>query len=345
MYFVAKSPSTMRRELVEGRWEIRYRPWFAFLVFLPVILMAAFGKVRADVYLYMSNYRALPSTVKNGLYLLKGSDRPGFILFELIIKQLSGGSEQAFRLAIALIQALPVIFVFRRYSDNYLFSVYMFIARCVHLSWMMNGIRQFIAVSIIFAATPWIIEKKYLRAVLVILLAATFHRTALFMIPVIFIVQGRVWNWKTIVFSIAVVLAAFLFAQNSGAFEEFADTVGYSVQYVMEHNDNGMNPLRVVISSVPLILSFSVRKRLSTEGNRVISVATNMSVITVGVGLIAVVTSGIMTGRMLIYTSLYNNILLPNVVNMGFRYGKRRNIYVMAFLLYFVYYLFETGVL
>ena len=68
-----------------------------------------------------------------------------------------------------------------------------------------------------------------------ILLAATFHRTALFMIPVIFIVQGRVWNWKTIVFSIAVVLAAFLFAACCDSEKQLQKRAAELCQYIPDH--------------------------------------------------------------------------------------------------------------
>lgn len=40
--------------------------------------------------------------------------------------------------------------------------------------------------------------KKYIRCILVILLASTIHQTALIMLPIIFIVQGKPWNKKTI---------------------------------------------------------------------------------------------------------------------------------------------------
>ena len=79
-------------------------------------------------------------------------------------------------------------------------SLYLFVASGCHIAWMMNGLRQFLAVSIIMAATPLMLKRKYVPLIGVILLAATVHSSALIMIPIIFIVQGKAWNKKTLLF-------------------------------------------------------------------------------------------------------------------------------------------------
>ena len=332
-----------RYEMLEGEVVIRYQPWFAVLAFLPVILMTVYGPERSDVYLYMANYRNLPSTVLEGWYLLSTAKSKGFTLLGLIVKQLSGGSETAYRMVLALIHSIPVIFVIRKYSEEYLFSIYVFIASCCHFAWMMNGQRQFVAVTIIFSATPWIIEKKYIRSILIILFASLFHTTALFMLPVLFVVQGKAWNWKTVLFSIAAVVSTALFARDTSMFDQFADTVGYSITYLKNWGDDGMNPIRVVVYMVPVALSLLLIQRIRWENHAIINVCTNMSVITVGISLIAVVTSGIMTGRMPIYTSLYNLILLPFVIKEAFSQQTRYLVYVSAIVFYYIFYLVEIS--
>ena len=41
-------------------------------------------------------------------------------------------------------------------------------------------------------------KKKYIPLIAIILLGATFHASALLMIPIIFIVQGKAWNKKSV---------------------------------------------------------------------------------------------------------------------------------------------------
>ena len=59
----------------------------------------------------------------------------------------------AYFLVLALVHSVPVVLIFRKYSENYLMTIFLFVAGSYHVGWMMNGLRQFMAVVIIFAAT------------------------------------------------------------------------------------------------------------------------------------------------------------------------------------------------
>ena len=61
---------------------------------------------------------------------------------------------------LASIQAIILVTIYRKYSTNYLLSIFLFIASTDYLSWMFNGVRQFAAVTIIFASTKFMLEKK-----------------------------------------------------------------------------------------------------------------------------------------------------------------------------------------
>lgn len=49
-------------------------------------------------------------------------------------------------------------------------------------------------VAIILFTSLYVINRKYMKAIFIILLASTIHVTALCMLPIIFIVQGKVGN-------------------------------------------------------------------------------------------------------------------------------------------------------
>ena len=341
MLLVARGGGTQRQEIVLQKPVWRSTPFYAILVFLPVLLMTVWGRPRSDTYLYLSSFRALPPSLRAGWNLVTESESPGFTIFGLLVRQFFGMNNTAYRLAIALVHAVPLIVIIRRYSEDYWFSMYLFVAMGNHLAWMMNGLRQFMAATIIFAATPWIIQKKYIKTIAVILIAASFHRTALFMLPVIFIVQGEVWNWKTILFSVLIVFATFFFSGNVDAFDDFAETVGYSTEWARNGGDDGVNPLRVLVSAMPAVLAFLARGKLREENNGVINICVNMSIFTVGINLIGMVTSGIMVGRMPIYTSLYNLILLPHVIKVFFRENNQGFILFMTVAMYFLYFVVQ----
>ena len=70
-----------------------------------------------------------------------------------------------------------------------------------------------------------------------------------------------------------------------------------------------------------------------------------MSVITVGLNLVAMVTSGILMGRMAIYTSLYSFIIMPYLIRNAFTKDSQKLVNILMIVLYFIYYCFEMGVL
>lgn len=338
MYLVSLYVLVQRDEIVNDKLVERYAPAFSVLAFLPVFLMAVFNRPYSDTILYLSSYRALPGTLHEAWNEIAVSDRPGFLIFGVLIKTLFKSNEVPYRAAIGLVHSLPVVFVLRKYADDYLFSLFLFIASGMHVAWMMNGLRQFMAVTLIFATTPWMLEKKYVRIILVILLAASFHRTALIMIPIVFIAQGKTWNWKTIVFSIVLIGASFLFSRNASLFNDFANVTGYSTEFAIQLGDDGTNPLRVIVNSIPAILALLSRDALEEEDNKTINICVNMSVITAGIYLLSMVTSGVLTGRLPIYTSLYNLILLPHVIDSYFVDNNATVVKLLTIALYFAYF-------
>lgn len=341
MYFLSRVTIMEHDEIVQNKRAERYTTFYAFLIFIPVIVMAVFGRPRADTYAYLNSFRMIPTSLRMGWKMVLQSDRPGFMLIGVLIKNIFGGNVTIYRMVIALIHSIPIIIVFRKYSTDYLFSVFLFIASGMHLAWMMNGLRQFMAVSIVFAATPWMLEKKYIRTILVIIIAATIHNTALFMIPVIFIVHGEAWNRRIIIFSSVVIIASFLFGGNIELFNKIISVFGYSTNLAISLGDDGANPIRVFVSAIPTILALLSYRELREENNSLVNICINMSVVTVCLYVLAVFTSGIMTGRMPIYTNLYSLILLPHVIDVYFIGNNVKVIRIVTILLYLVYFLVQ----
>lgn len=343
MWMMSKSSSVKRWELVSHEEVLRFKPRFAVLVFLPVILLVAFGTPRYDTYAYLATFRGISLSPTGIAYYFDSAKEKGFAVLNVLIRMLFGRSNTAFRLVICLMHSIPIIKIYRRYSEDYMFSIYLFVVTTTHMAWMMNGIRQFIAVTMIFMATPLIIERKYLKAVLVVLLAMTFHRSAMVMIAAIFIAQGKPWNKWTLLFSFLMIVATTVFAGSEDSFDVIAETAGYSLDAVRDAGDNGMNPIRALVSSVPMILAWVSRRKIQEENIPIINLCANMSIVTTGISMIAVVTSGIMVGRMPIYTSLWNLILLPHVIRITFSGSTRKLVYAAAVVLYFGFYLFSVG--
>ena len=67
MFILSFAGQTQREEETEdGSVVWRCSPLFAFLIFLPVFLMAVRGVPRSDTYLYLNSFRELPSSISAG---------------------------------------------------------------------------------------------------------------------------------------------------------------------------------------------------------------------------------------------------------------------------------------
>ena len=331
---------------VLGEKKRRVNLLFAVLVFFPIFRLAAYGPVLGDVGSYLMSYGRMPGQLSAvATYLKNHNSGFGYDIIELLIKCLSGGSDTAYRVSIALIHSIPIVLILRRYSENYLMSVFLFVAATDHIAWMMNGLRQFVAIVIIFSSLPLMVKRRFVSAALVIFLASMIHTSSLIMLPVLFVVQGEAWNWKTILSILAAVVAMYVFSVNIRLFDVLVENTEYegAVNTWIAMGDDGANPIRVLVSAVPVIIAFIGRKQLQEQHDPIINLCINMSVITLGLYMIAMVTSGIMVGRLPGYTSLYNLILYPSLIRHVFTRDSARIITVMLVAGYLAYYIYSMS--
>lgn len=328
-----------RVQFEEDKEEIRCSLGFAVLVFLPVILWAGFrdGTGYADTNGYIALYKSLPGNMHQLLTYLGGFEKDrGFYFLAGTIKLIFGESYRPFLMIISIIQGMSLIKFYQKYSENYVMSITLFILSGEYLGWMMNGMRQFLAVCIIYFAIPWIIKKKYIRCILIILLASTIHQTAIIMLPIIFIVQGKPWNKKTIGTLGIALVALFATSQFTNFLNATMEDTVYAANISEMANQTGTSPIRVLVYSLPALLALLGKNYIKNDTLTNISV--NMSIITMSLSVIGMMTSGVMIGRLPIYTSLFNYVLLPYELESIFEERIARILKVVMILMYLMYY-------
>jgi len=327
---IAYAAKPKKPETVLGQQTERYNFFFAAVVFLPVFLFTSLGEIRGDIWAYIIGFESLDTTVadvfRNWWTNEKG---PGFLLIEVLIKQFVGSDRNSVRIVFGLLQSIPLVLIYRKYSEDYIFSVFLFIASGCYSGWMMNGLRQFVASCIIFAALPLLVKRKYVPLIAVILIAMSVHKAALIMIPIVFLVQFKPWGKITIISLIVLAVVLYFYVGNSDWMSE--ETL---------QSAKGSNPLRIVIAAIPTVIAFVGRKRIATNNNGLINILVNMSAITVILYTIASLTSGIMTGRLPGFTAIYNYILIPYLSKSVFDEKTSKNIRAFFILFYLLYFIF-----
>lgn len=220
-------------------------------LFFPVFWTACMGTPVNDVPIYIASYKLISNTWQGMInYILKEDSGQGFIVLEWIIKCIFHGDVTAFRICLALIHSVPVIYIFRKYCEQYWIGIYLFVASACPMAWMMNGMRQFVAVVIIFSALPLMIRKEYMKVILLVILATTFHMSAIIMLPIVFIVQGKAWNKKTLIFIAVAIVAVFALNNNATLTDSLLQGTEYLVELCFGKN-------YVLSASIPAVLALN----------------------------------------------------------------------------------------
>lgn len=297
----------LQKELVMGKIKYRWSMMAALILAAPYVYWAGTrGNGFGDTAMYRKTFLAAPSSIAQiPAYLEEHTKDKGFSVLIIVIKSVIGNSDVLFFLLIAAVQLFCIVYVFRKYSSSYWLSFFLFIVSTDYLSWMHNGMRQFIAVALIFACFGLMVRKKYVPLICVILLASTIHGTALMMLPVVFIIQGKAWNKKTVFFIVAIVVIMGSIGQFTSILDEMLSETQYSDLITNEiwTTDDGTSILRVLVYSAPAILSFFGRRYVAEEDDPVINICVNASCITMALYFLASVSSGIYIGRLPVYTT------------------------------------------
>lgn len=329
-----------------GQIETRYKLAPALFVAIPLIYLAGTrGDNIGDTYVYRESFLNMPSSISAiPGYITDDMRDKGFTVLSVVIKSFIGNKDVVYFTIIAAICILCVVLTYRKYSCNFIISVFLFIASGEYIQWTYNGIRQFIPVAILFACIGLILKKKYIPFIILTLILSTIHASALLMIPMVFIVQGRAWNRKTMLLMIAVIIAIASLEQFTDLVTGIMENTQYSGEVDQYLSTEGTSLQRVLVYSIPAILSLILKRRIDRENNPVINLAANMALITALTYLLSAFTSGIFLGRIPIYFSLYNYILLPWLIEHCFTKNSARLIYIALIGCYLLFYYFQMHV-
>ena len=328
-----------------GQREQRYG-WLPVLIILvPLIYLAGirddmgFG----DTSVYRMGFHELPSSL-SGLteYFTDDSKDKGFTVFSVIIKSIIGNRDVLYFLIIAAICLTCVFYVYKKYSCNFIMTVFLFVASADYIQWTYNGIRQFMAVSLIFACTGFLLKRKYAPVIAVILIASTIHASALIMLPIVFIVQGKPFNKRTVLFLFAMLMAIAFIDQFTNIITNIMENTQYSGEVDQFLSTEGTSIQRVLVYSIPAFIALLFRKRIEVADNQLINMASNLSIATLGLMFLSAFSSGLFLGRLGIYTSLINYILLPWEIENIFTKSSARLIYVVMIICYLAFYYYQV---
>ena len=314
---------------------------WAMFTFAYIIFWVGIRSGVADTATYIAAFKAYPTNLSFiSEILTSDSKSPGFEIVQLLFKCVISEDYHAWLMTIAVLSGVPIMLVLRKRSCNFFYSSFLFIVM-LHFSWMLNGIRQFVVTAILFLLSDWILERRTIPFIIAVLLLSTIHFTALVMIPVYFIVTEKPFGKKVILFCIVLLICIIFIGPFIDTLEDMLSHTtyaGYTDQFVQ---DDGVNPLRVLVMLVPPVIAFAGRRRIVDINDSYINICINMSIVSAGLYLLGMFTSGILIGRLPIYFELYNLILLPYVIKKCFTPASSKLLYILSTVGYGLFYFFQ----
>lgn len=346
LYLVARVGNQSYWGHMAGEYERRYK-WFTALTVVAVLTYVAATRHPnfIDTRSYYNHFMQEAGTWQSivNIYNGEGKDK-AFYIYTAILKAILGNRVQLYFGIISGVSLLLVMAKYRKYSCNFFITVFLFLASGEYVSWTHNGIRQFIAVSMTFAAMDLLLKRKLWQYYAVVLFASLFHGTAMIMIPISLIVLGKPWGSKMILFMLAVFVSGSFLDDLMGAITTLMESTQYAGDVDALLSTEGTNIIRVLVFSIPPLMAFFFRRQIAAMNIPIINLAVNMSIASMGAYVVSFFTSGIFIGRVPVYFSLFNYILLPWIVERFFEKSSAKLIYLALIACYMGYYYYQMNI-
>lgn len=310
-----------------------------FLTMGMIVFVLGMNSGIADTYSYIRSFNEISFGIDNlfDISIYANQKGPIFYAFAIVCKSIVP-NYHFFFLVVAGLSGFLVAKTLQKYSEYYSDSIVLFMLTAT-FTWMINGVRQFLAVAILFYFSKLIEKKRIIPYIIVLLIAYGIHNSSIILLPAFFIVFGKAWNKRTILLIVALIIALLLFSnQFTSILMDVADDYADSLA-----TGHGSNPLRTIIYGIPTVLAFIRRKKIEECAPPYINICINMSILCVATSLIANFTSGTLVGRVPIYFSLFNLILLPWLIEKV--YSENRTVFkIIMYVAYSLYFLIEGNV-
>ena len=309
---------------------------------IPIIAMAVFAGLRIhynDTTWYIIAYEEFTkSNFDFSDVSWSFGDNFGFNVFSIILKSL-GFSTNGYLMVFAIITYGIYIWFIHKYSTDFLMSMFLFI--CLIFTFPMAAIKQCIAVAFCLLAVDKAINKKWFWFVFWIFIAETFHAYSFMylIVPLLFFVPWQ--DKRTVMWIVIFFFAGILLRPMIGTVLSVTDALGE--EYTAESfNQAGVNPFRLLVCLVPLVLSFILRKQINdlyNEVNRAEGLCMNLAFLNGEIMFVALFGTANYFARLANYFYIFPVIALPrmfNMVNPKWRTLMKICV-VLCYLLFFYY--------
>lgn len=257
------------------------------------------------------------------------------LLTNLIYFKLGGDPQLIFIITSFITIGLIYYTIFKLKLNQFSKAMAIFMFLSMYYCTSYNLVRQFVALAIIFYAYRYLLMKNTVKFIIYVLLACSFHLTAIIMLPIYYLIYKDVEIKKIIAIILGVIIVYILYDKALNILTSISMFSKYSFYSNEIKNDKEI--WKVIVKRLPLIfIILKYRKKLLELDykNKQLMV---LAVIEIMTGLF--VTKNIWLFR-LSYYFIFSYVLL---ISQICKIEKRKliiNLYMMVYCLFYFYYNF-----
>lgn len=238
-----------------------------------------------------------------------------------------------FFMLVAIFDSILLIRFIRDYCSGYF-------AYSIFLYWGYNlgvfglaAMKQITAMAILTWAVSALLDKKYIRFVLIVIIAGLVHTYA-FLFLALPLLTSKPWEGKTFAIVLSTGVIMLNFNSTISAFLEYADAAGKSVASFEVFDGIQMNIFRIIIFAIVPVLILVFKNRLVPLMSKKQYLLSNMSIVSLMFMMLARVNGANMFGRLATYFVFGNICLLGWVIGELFNERSRKVLYIVSIILF-----------
>ena len=300
--------------------------FFAFVLFFLIIRHESVG---VDIKNYLNFFRQASSLSFKEIFTFYEEEHLYYLLNKIV--SIFTDNKQIFLATIAILCVIPVARLYSK-SENALLTIAIFLIGS-NFDMLFSGLRQSLAIAIVAISYKYIKEKKFLKFLLIVLIAFFFHKSAFIALLLYPVYHMKITRTKAVLF---VPIIGVVFVFNKPIFEFLFQFLGeYGEKYGMEETGAYM---MIILFALFVLFSYIVpdesKMDKETIGLR------NIMILALTMQTFALASS--MAMRMNYYNIMFIPLLLPKITNRC--HDKNRKTYqfievglIVFFILYYFY--------
>ncbi len=306
------------------------------LYWMLLILIIMFSGLRTsynDTGYYLLGFKILD--VQTITYTTIFEPYGGFEIFQGILKKYISENPQILIITSSIIVNSIYMWFFSKYSKYFGLTVFSYFILGPYL-FSMAGLKQIIAMSICLFAIDNLLKNKMINFFIWVLISMTFHPYIICML-ILPILKNKILN-KKMIFAILLVAVLVL---NLDALLNLASFIGKDYT-TNEITANTINPFRVVVESIPVILVIIKLKRLRLENNTLLNLGINSLIVNFFFISLGLLFNPIYFGRIATYFSSINAVVIPMMLVIIFKNTISMRINILAYYaIYIIYFVLD----